>query len=60
MHTMASTTDNILSLVRNQWKIFSLEVLSHLCKKIVLVVAWRMDWKVDKIGSRKTCYEAVA
>lgn len=60
MHTMASTTDNILSLVRNQWKVFSLEVLLHLCKKIVFVVAWRMDWKVDKIGSRETCYEAVA
>lgn len=57
---MASTTDIILSLVRNQWKVFSLEVIPHLCEKIMLVVSGTMDWKGDKIGSRETSYEALA
>lgn len=46
--------------MRKQWNIFSLEIIPSLCKKIILVVAWRIDWKGGTFGSREASYEAMA
>lgn len=42
-----------------QCKVFCLELVSYLCEKIIFAIAWRMDWKGGKMGSRGTSYEAI-